>query len=180
MQPDIETALMLRVARGDADAMALLFRHAYGDVRTLCARMTLDDDAADDLAQETFLRVLRYAHGFRGEARFSTWVFRIARNVCNRHLNAASRSRNPAPMNVDPAAGESPRDVERIELLRHALTQLPQDDREVVVLSRLRDLSYRELAGVLECTESTARVRVHRALRRLRDIMLRLEQPDAV
>jgi RNA polymerase sigma factor (sigma-70 family) len=180
MEPDIETALMLRVAKGDGDAMALLFRHAYGDVRALCARMTLDDDAADDLAQETFLRVLRYAKGFRAEARFSTWVFRIARNVCNRHLNHASRGRKRALVNVQPAGADPPRDAERIELLRHALTQLPQRDREVVVLSRLRDLSYRELAGVLECTEATARVRVHRALRRLRDIMLRLEQPDAV
>jgi RNA polymerase sigma factor (sigma-70 family) len=180
MQPDIETALMLRVATGDADAMALLFRHAYADVRTLCVRMTLDDDAADDLAQETFLRVLRYAKGFRGEARFSTWVFRIARNVCNRHLKHVSRSRNRALMKVEPESADPPRDRERVELLRHALTQLPHQDREVVVLSRLRDLSYRELAGVLECTEATARVRVHRALRRLRDIILRLEQPDAV
>jgi RNA polymerase sigma-70 factor (ECF subfamily) len=180
MQADIETALMLRVASGDAEAMAALFRHAYRDVRTLCARMTLDDDAADDLAQETFLRVLRYAKGFRGEARFSTWVFRIARNVCNRHLNHMSRDRKSALMDVAPADSRASRDSERIELLRHALAQLPGGDREVVVLSRLRDLSYRELANVLECTESTARVRVHRALRRLRDIMLRLEQPDAV
>lgn len=168
---------MLRVAGGDEDAMTVLFRHAYPDVRSLCARLTLDPDAADDLAQETFLRVLRFASGFRGEASFATWVYRIARNVCNDHIARRARERRHALPVVESLTVEAP---ERIETLRRALDELSHEEREAVVLSRLRDMPYRQLAEVLECSEGAARVRVHRALRRLREIMTRMEQANAL
>lgn len=168
---------MLRAAGGDADAMGLLFRHAYGDVRSLCARLT-DVGEADDLAQETFLRALRSARTFRGDARFSTWIYRIARNVCNDHLGVLARQRARAAQAIarEPAVNGAS-DPDRTEILRRSLEKLSRDDREAVVLSRLRDLTYRELGEILECSEGAARVRVHRALARLREI-IREEYPD--
>jgi RNA polymerase sigma factor (sigma-70 family) len=177
-QSDLETTLMLRVARGDAGAMTALFRHAYSDVRCFCARFTRDDDAADDLAQEVFMRVLRFAPGFRGDATFTTWAYRIARNVCHDHVARLARERRLAPAPASDAAVDGAAD--RVELLRRALNELSEEEREAVVLSRLRDLTYRQLADILECSEGAARVRVHRALRRLREILLQTEYADAL
>lgn len=173
---DFETALMLRVAQGDAEAMTVLFRHAWGDVCSLCARLSLDDDAAEDLAQETFMRVLRSAHGFRGDARFSTWVYRIVCNVCSDHRAARARARRPLPIADDVVES----DPGRVAVLRRALERLTDAEREAVVLSRLRDQPYRQLAETLGCTEGAARVRVHRALERLRIILLQMEAADAL
>lgn len=174
---DTDTALMLRVAAGDKEAMKALFERTYGDVRALCLRLVQQPTLADDLAQETFLRALRYAHSFRGDARFSTWVYRIARNVCYDHMNAAD-----PPLRLDdvaePHTDGAPHHA-RLELER-ALALLPTDMREALVLVRLHGLPYTEVAVVLGCSPGAARTRVCRALRRLRQIVHQLEPRDVL
>ena len=171
---DPDTVLMLRVAEGDVEAMAALFERTYADVRTLCLRLT-QPAHADDLAQETFLRVLRYAKSFRGDARFSTWVYRIARNVCLDHMRA------PKPFlaldEIDEPASDDP---PRHRLLERALGLLSSDQREALVLVRLHGMPYADVASVLDCTPGAARTRVCRALRRLRQIVHQLEPTDVL
>src|SRR5215216_5082383 len=87
-----DTELMLAVRGGDLDALGALFRRHYDRAHALCYRLTTSAEAADDLAQETFLRILRYRHTFRGDAQFTTWMYRLARNVCLDHLRSAARA----------------------------------------------------------------------------------------
>lgn len=168
--------LMRQVCAGDGSAFDVLFRRHCARVHALCARITCDPFAADDLVQDTFIRVLRLGKTFRGGARFSTWLYRIARNVCFDHLKRVRRITT-----VDAQVFESSSAVEndgRHRLLERALAALPPDRREVIVLSRFHDLPYEELAEVLNCSAGAARVRVHRALLELKQIVHQLEAKD--
>ena len=177
MPAQADEELMLGVRRGDRDAFTALFQRHYARVHALCARLTGDAAAADDLAQDTFLRVLRLGSGFQARARFSTWLYRIARNVSIDHLQRVRRTahRDASALNGRP---DETVDDPRLHTLELALALLPADRREVLVLSRYHDLPYAQLAEVLGCSEGAARVRVHRALSELKQIVHDIESND--
>jgi RNA polymerase sigma-70 factor (ECF subfamily) len=169
--------LMHAAIQGDSGALGVLFERHHADVYAYCARILMDRDAAADLLQETFMRVHRYRHGFSGDSRFRPWLFRVARNACRDHLSRASKRTSteaewlrdrPLP------ASEAPSDV--IVALEQALARLPADDRELLVLKRLHELSYAEIATIVGCSEGAARVRMHRAFARLQQACLEKER----
>src|SRR3954471_15595788 len=82
---------MAEVREGDADALGVLFARHHARVHALCYRLTRRADLADDLAQDTMLRVLRHAHTFRAESAFKTWLFRLAYSACQDHWRRARR-----------------------------------------------------------------------------------------
>lgn len=168
--------LMQRVLAGDHAAFDVLFRRHYARIHTLCARLTCDAFAADDLAQDTFVRVLRLGGSFRGRAHFSTWLYRIARNVCMDYVQRVRRVAVTEARSLEAQA--SAQEDPRLRTLEHALALLPADRREVIVLSRFHDLPYGDLAEVLGCSAGAARVRVHRALTELKQIVHQLETND--
>jgi RNA polymerase sigma-70 factor (ECF subfamily) len=170
--------LMLRVAHGDAGALDALFRRWAGEAHALCARLTGADDA-EDLLQEGFLRVLRYAGTYRGDA-FRPWLFRILRNVCLDHVERTGRDRRAGERwNAErPRATMPPGEDDRSDRLRRALITLPLEDRELIVLARYHDLPCERIAEVLDCTSGAARVRLHRAIAKLRAIYERLEREE--
>ena len=182
-----DTQLMMAVRRGDLNQLETLFRRHYASVHALCARLSDGAQAAEDLAQEAFLRVLRLRGSYRGEARFSTWLYRIARNVCVDHgVAGARRRRLEAAWSLDGESGrvaeqatdDEPDHEQRRGRLSRALDRLPAEQREAIVLARFHGLPYEEIAVVLDCTPGAARVRVHRAIRRLRDVYLELEHQE--
>ena len=77
-----DAQLMSAIRDGDADALGTLFSRHHGTVYTLCARLIQDEDLADDITQDVFLRVWRYARSFRGRSAFRTWLYRLAYNAC--------------------------------------------------------------------------------------------------
>ena len=166
---DTDEVLVERVAAGDAVALDHLFRRHHARVHALCARLSADESAADDLVQETFIRVLRHAHGFKGRASFTTWLYRIARNVCYDALKKARRQELAILPETEASADP------RVDLLERALARLPSQSREALVLARWHDLPYAQIAEVLGCSEGAARVRVHRALTQLRAIVMEME-----
>lgn len=174
-------AQLARLAgEGDGRALEALFRRHHARVHAMCVRLLDSADAADDAVQETFLRVARYGRRFEARAAFTTWLYRIARNTCHDLREATARTarreaawaaeREPAPPAL-PAAADP-----RLRALDIALRQLPDDAREVLVLSRHLDLSADDIARVLGCSPGAARVRLHRALARLREIYTSREQ----
>ena len=170
--------LMLALREGELAAFDALFRRHYETVRALCARITATPSLGDDLAQETFLRVLRHRATFRGDARFTTWIYRIARNLCLEQLTRQARDRQIAERWQLEA--ESPSVTNRTddtEQLAAALQSLTPDQREVLVLCRYHDLPFMEIAAILGCTAGAARVRAHRALAALRKAYDALDQP---
>ena len=170
-----DKALMRDVRDGNVAALGALFERHHARVHALCHRLVRRADAADDLVQETFLRVLRYRETFREEAAFTTWLYRIALNVCHEHWRQMRRDES-AP--AAPDRTELPALSERQVLLDDALGRLDPQHREVLVLTRFHDLKYDDVARVLECTPAAARVRAHRALNELREIYRELEQRE--
>ena len=167
--------LMLALRDGELVAFDALFRRHYETVRGLCVRITTAGNG-DDLAQETFLRVLRHRATFRGDARFTTWVYRIAHNVCLEQIARDARDRRLSEQWAASAATSAQPDRgDETELLAAAMRTLTPEQRQVLVLCRFHDLPFSEIGAILGCTTGAARVRAHRALAALRDAYLKLD-----
>jgi RNA polymerase sigma factor (sigma-70 family) len=171
--------LMRAVREGDVGQAGILFERHHARVHALCFRLTRRADVADDLVQETMLRVLRYASSYRRESAFTTWLYRLAYNVCRDHWRKTRRDEVTTDLSevqgVIARDGDDPID-ERHALLEEAMQRLASERRAVLVLSRYNDLGYDDIARVLECTPAAARVRAHRALNELREIYRELER----
>jgi RNA polymerase sigma-70 factor (ECF subfamily) len=172
---------MAAVGRGDLNALGVLFDRHHARVHALCYRLTGDASVADDLVQESFLRILKYRRGFGARAAFTTWLYRLVRNVCMDHLNAETRKRQRTEIMIGEQRSEQGRNDPaeadpRLETLRAALYRLSPDKREVLVLSRYQGLSYAEIAEVCETSVGAIKVRAHRAMRELRQNFDKLEQ----
>ncbi len=167
--------LLAAVSDGDDGAMGALFSRHHVAVHTLCARLVHDSDQADDVTQEVFLRVWRYARTFRGRSSFRTWLYRLTYNACadvrprNVRLEEAWTAARP---DVD-SSSDAPTD--RHVLLDTALRRLPADQRAVLVLSRYYGFGYDDVARIIDCSPGAARVRLHRAMKELRQLCFALD-----
>ena len=172
----------MQVRAGDVERLSILFERHHRRLFGFCLGLLGSRDAAGDLVQEVFFRVLKYRHTFRDEADFAPWLYRLARNACIDHLRKGGRERAVEPeveeARPDPAPLASDELERREELgrLRSALGLLPADKRELLLLARSESLSYQQIAGMLGCSVGALKVRVHRALHMLREADHRSER----
>jgi RNA polymerase sigma-70 factor (ECF subfamily) len=172
-------ALVDAARAGDEAALDGLVRATYGDTYTLAYRLTGNEDDARDVVQDAYLRAYRGLRRFRGDAQFTTWLYRITAN-CSANL-LAKRARHRTEiladdepvvdlrLEVDPErrlAGSDDR-----ARIASALAQLPLRLRQVIVLRDIYDLAHGAIAKELGITEAAAKVRLHRARRRLRELL---------
>ena len=175
---------MERLAAGhDAALNDLMERHATPVFHFLC-RMVSNEDDANDLAQETFVRVFRARASFRTGEKFSTWLFTIAANLARNHFRWRSRHPNVSleaetgeaeqtlgstlPAN-DPAPNEQALAAERAAAVRTAVGKLPEDLREAVVLCEWEERSVAEASAILDVTPKAVESRLYRARQILRE-----------
>jgi RNA polymerase sigma-70 factor (ECF subfamily) len=174
--------MMLRVkSHDDSEAFARLVTRWERPIQRLCARMTGDTHAAEDLAQTVFVRVFARRRDWEPAARFSTFLWRIALNLCHDELRR-SRRRGECSLealdedsggslqlisNDEPAPDEQADTRERGEMVRHALLKLAPHYREVVVLRHYEGMKFHEIGRVLEIPEGTAKSRMSEALTQL-------------
>jgi RNA polymerase sigma factor (sigma-70 family) len=170
--------LMHAVQSGDLSQLGVLFERYHVAVYRYCLRMTSKPSLSEDMVQEAFTRVLKYARTFREGTNFRAWMFRVARNVCNDHYR---KHRRETPLeepekrvSEEPLVAETLEHEEDLGRLRVALEQLPEDRRELLILSRFERRKYDEIAQLLDCSVGAVKVRVHRAMKQLRDIYLEL------
>ena len=165
-----------RVQRGEADAFEILVRRHEKTIFNLVYRMLGDPDEAAEVSQEVFLSAFRAAGQFRGEANFSTWLYRIALNhASTRRKSLATRQQKIVPLDGvetlhDPQPGP-PEILEKQEIrekVQFALNQLDPEDAAVILLRDLQDVSYDEVAEVLEIPVGTVKSRLHRARQALK------------
>lgn len=169
-----ELALVDRLQAGDPGAVDEVV-DAYSRPLFAFILRTVDDHAAaEDIYQETWIRVVRHIGGFRREARFSTWLFQIALNLCRsamrRGMNREHVSLEDAPELVqdpDVDAGS----ILRAGQVRKIVAGLPEKMREVVILRYFHDKSEQEIAEILDCPLGTVKSRLHRAVIFLRQKM---------
>jgi len=172
-----DEALMRAVRAGDLARLGDLFDRYHRTLFEFLSRMTGHRELAQDLVQEVFLRILKYRATYRDDARFETWVFRIARNAradyyLKRH--AVLPLSEEALALPDSAAGpegqvEHEDDSAR---LNAALMQLGEDRRELIVLARYQGMKHEAIAELLGIETGAVKVRIHRALKELRDLFL--------
>jgi RNA polymerase sigma-70 factor (ECF subfamily) len=185
VQPDPDAALMLRVKRGDRASFAALVDKYKQPVMNFIFRSLRDEIEAEDLAQNVFLQAWKSRGRYKQTAKFSTWLFTIARNLCLNEIRR--RSRHPAE-SIEEAHAEhddQPRqqyeDKSQIappdkllhgELARkieEALAELPENQRAAILLCRQDELSYEEIAEVLDCSLSATKSLIHRGRETLKE-----------
>ncbi len=178
-ESDPDAALMVRVKQGDGHAFAELVDKYKQPVVNLVTRMLQDPAEAEDLAQNVFLQVFRSAHRYEVSAKFSTWLFTIARNLTLNEIRR--RSRHPAdsleaahPQDEDrprqqyvdvqtQAPPESLLQSELVQKVEEAIGDLPENQRLALLLCRQEELSYEEISKVLDCSLSATKSLIHRA-----------------
>jgi RNA polymerase sigma-70 factor, ECF subfamily len=171
--------LVSEARKGDRSAFEELVKLTYVDSYTLALRLVGDEEDARDVVQEAYLRAFRGLKRFRGDAQFTTWLYRITANCASTHLGKRARNRHeelpedtPLPdgrLRGDPEANVSQREMR--EHLQEALGELPPRLRAVVVLRDIYDLPHEAIAAELGISESAAKVRLHRARRKLRELL---------
>jgi RNA polymerase sigma-70 factor (ECF subfamily) len=165
-----DAELMRRIADGDMGSFAMLIRRHQDYARTLAYRVTGAADAADDITQETFLRVLRSARSYTPAAAFTTWLHRIIVNLC---LDRAKRPKLAHllddQVSPDAAPDEPITQQERIAAIRHEIDALTDRQRIVLVLHRFQGLSHSEIAQSTGWSVSAIEALLVRAYTQLRE-----------
>jgi RNA polymerase sigma-70 factor (ECF subfamily) len=177
-----DLAQLVAAARdGDRRAFDELVRATYADTYSLAYRLTGDEEDARDVVQEAYLRAFKGLKRFRGDAAFTTWMYRITANCASTQLGRRTRHRHEELPDDLPYDERTPRGdrvgdpessaeaVAGRERLQEALLRLPPRLRTVVVLRDVYDLPHEAIAAELGISTSAAKVRLHRARRRLRE-----------
>jgi RNA polymerase sigma-70 factor (ECF subfamily) len=177
---DDEASLVAAAKAGDRSAFDELVRRTYRDVYTLAHRLSGNVHDAADITQDVYLRAYRSLGRFRGDSRFSTWLYRIAANCGSTHLTRRRRRRveeldeDSSPV-VDDRPGSDPalraEASHTLGQIEAAVARLPDRLRSVVVLRDVHELPHREVADALGISESAAKVRLHRARRKLTEYL---------
>jgi RNA polymerase sigma-70 factor (ECF subfamily) len=185
--PDELAGLVDAARGGDQAAFEALVRATTADTYTLAFRLTGNEEDARDVVQETYLRAYKGIGKFRGDAQFSTWLYRITANCAANQLGRRKRHRH-ADLDLDAAFEDLSPDVDPSaqaeasslrDRLTVALDELPPTLRAVVVLRDVYDLPHEAIATELGISTSAAKVRLHRARKQLRERLFRLPGEEA-
>ena len=191
---DLDDELMERYQKGDESAFTLLVRRHQQSLINFIARFINDRDNAEDLAQETFIRIFKAAPRYKaGRAHFKTWMYHIAKNLCKNELRNRDRRDKYRVDNVVNRSGDGGSDTDEIDLIANApassafqpevelerkelrkaiqkaIAELPEAYRLPLVLRDLQGLSYDEISEVLDLRSGTTKSRINRARLMLKD-----------
>ncbi len=187
-----DEALMLRYQDGDRAAFAQLVRRHQAALYNFSLRQVRVPQVAEDVVQEAFVRVVQNAADFKHEARFTTWVYTITRNLCIDHIRKRALRKHPS---LDQSSGEEgdgptlgeqtadPRaSVEREatgselkERIARAVDKLPDEQREVFLMREIANLPFKEIAEITKVPENTVKSRMRYALERLQEALAEYE-----
>lgn len=187
MRDDSDESLMLRYRDGDVRAFEVLVNRHRKAIYNFILRFVRDAAQAEDVLQDTFLRVIKGADAYEKQAKFTTWLFTIARNLC---VDAARRGKHRKAASLDApvgdedgaalidlvAGGDAGADKQAIsrELgvrLKKAIESLPDEQREIFLLREVSDLQFNEIAQIVGCPENTVKSRMRYALEKLREAL---------
>lgn len=181
-----EKALLVKAKNGDLAAFEKLIENYQKKVYNIVYRMIGNPDDASELTQEVFIRVFRSIRNFKEESQFSTWIYKIATNIC---LDEFRKQKKHKVISLDEEIksdeGEMKRQIEdnkpqpdiiaeRNELkktVRNAILALPDEYRIVIIMRDIKGLSYEEIAQITKCPEGTVKSRINRARKALKTIL---------
>ena len=159
--------------------MAILYEKYNGELFSYFYRMTKNKSQSEDLVQNTFFRIIKYAHNFKGKGKFVYWMYSVARNIwidAYRKKNPLRHKQSLADIDqrfIESNDGPSTEYElkEKKDILNYALDQLTPEKKEAIILSRYHDMKYKDIAGLTGCTENTVKSRVKRGISELQEIV---------
>ena len=172
---------MLSVKEGDIQKLGLLYERYKKRLFGFFYQMNKDASLSEDLVQNVFMKILKYKHTYTEESKFVVWLFQIARNAS---YDSFKKSKKYVHRDIDDVGYllNSNDDIdgtiiknENTITLKKAISLLPSEKREFIILSKFKELKYKEVGEIMGCTEGNARTKVHRALNDLKEIFLTLE-----
>lgn len=181
-----EDLLIKRAQSGDIAAFEALIEAYEQKVFHIAYRMAGNPDDAADMAQEILLKIFRNVGKFKGESKFSTWVYRVATNTCLDELKKAKRKAaysldeefetEEGQLGVE-VADTAPTPEQRVEgqeirdAITEAISRLSEEHRQIIILRDINGLTYEEVADILDCSLGTVKSRISRAREQLRKIL---------
>ena len=184
MEVDSDAALMLRLRDGEDSILNELMTRWQQPLVAFIFRYIGHESDSLDLAQETFVRVYETRRRYKVEAKFSTWLFAIAANLCRNHLRWRQRRRESVPektsntpdaelaehvQSLDDSPDQAAMRSESISLIRAAIDKLPHDLKTAILLYEYQSLSYAEVSAVLKCSVKATEMKLYRARQLLRE-----------
>jgi RNA polymerase sigma-70 factor (ECF subfamily) len=173
--------IMEAVKNGDLQRASLLFDRYHKRIFNFLARMAMDRDLAEDLTQNVFLRMIKYRNSYKEGLKFQSWIYQMARNAFSDHYRAHG-NRYSNFVDVEKMGDrlenshESEEQEQREKLLHQSLAMLDADQRELLVLTRFQQMKYEDVAVIMETTVANIKVKVHRAIAKLREHYFELEK----
>jgi len=177
--------LMVAVSRGNVERMSELYQRRHRSLFRFFFRLTGKQTAAEDLVHDVFVRMIRYKHTYTGGDSFDAWMYRIARNA---FADQAKKHRLETPaegQELEVAESNRPDPFETysrqqdLVLLHRAMRELPDEKRELIVLSRFQGLSYEQIGQIVGAETGTVKVRVFRAMKEMSSIYADLRRERA-
>ena len=173
MDTQTDSSLMRQVQAGDTAQLAFLFERYHVPLFQYLLHLSRNRAVSEDLVQEAFFRVLKYAASYDSSFPFRVWLYRTARNAYFDAVHKRGAERMISDLDDFRSADPIPEEVltrnQDATFLYEALQNLPDEKREVLLLSRFHNLKYEDIAQILKCEIGTVKVRVYRALKELRE-----------
>jgi RNA polymerase sigma factor (sigma-70 family) len=173
--------IMEAVKNGDLQQASLLFERYNKRIYNFLARMTMDRALAEDLTQNVFLRIIKYRNSYREGLRFQSWIYQVARNIFSDHYQM-HKNRFSDFVDVEKISdhiterNESAALEEQEKLLERSMAMLNEEQRELLVLTRFQHMKYEDVALIMDTTVANIKVKVHRAIAKLREHYFALEK----
>jgi RNA polymerase sigma factor (sigma-70 family) len=170
---------MDKIKSGDIDKMTLLYKRYANDLYRFAYHQLRDQNTSEDVVQSVFYRILKYKETFKGDG-FKTWMYHIARNV----IIDAKKRNNLWPTDDITSIGDKNfvdntevnfEKAQNSQLISKAMSTLPYDQYEILTLSKYEEMSYKDIGVLLGISESNVKVKVHRAIKQLKEAYLKLD-----
>ncbi len=173
-----DNEIMMDVRNDDFDKLGILFERHKKNLFGFFYKITYDRDLSEDMIQDVFIRILKYRESFRGYGKFSTWMYSIAHNISIDHFRKQKNLKEDPEVLKNMESYDYNHNIiknEELDILNRAMLKLVPEKRAILMLSKIDGIKYKELGGMLNCSETAVKVRIFRALKELRDIYSNME-----
>ena len=168
---------MLQIASGKLELLTILFDRYHIRIYNFFNKMVHNKMVSEDLTQDVFLKVIKYRTSYKN-GNFAAWIYTIARNIFSTHYQKVKKERSTMIDDDKLASNEtivSESKQEELDHLQKVLLQLSNSDRELIVMHRFQEIKYEQIAQIIGSTENAVKVKVHRALKKLKEIYFQTE-----
>jgi RNA polymerase sigma-70 factor (ECF subfamily) len=163
--------LMVQIANGKLESLSILFDRYHVRIYNFFNKMVHDKMLSEDLTQDVFVKIIKYKASYK-DGNFAAWIYTIARNIFSNHYQKTKKERsNLIDDEVTPEVIlASKSNKEELDYLQKALLRLPISDRELIIMHRFQEIKYNQIAVIMGSTENAIKVKVHRAIKKLKVI----------